>query len=104
MFFALFAEAKTAFEQAKAIKDSDVEKNNLGAVALMNGDLATAEQLFTSSMGAGDVVNYNLGIIKIKQGDYTAAVNYFGNKPSFNAGLAQLLNKETDKPLQHLVH
>jgi len=96
------AEAKTAFEQAKAIKDSDVEKNNLGAVALMNGDLATAEQLFTSSMGAGDVVNYNLGIIKIKQGDYTAAVNYFGNKPSFNAGLAQLLNKETDKAITTL--
>ena len=96
------ADAKTAFEQAKAIKDSDVEKNNLGAVALMDGDLATAEQLFTSAMGAGDVVNYNMGIIKIKQGDYTAAVNYFGNKPSFNAALAQLLNKDADKAIATL--
>ncbi|HBH50191.1 MAG TPA: hypothetical protein DDX98_16215 [Bacteroidales bacterium] len=93
------AEAKAAFEEAKAIKEIDIVKNNLGAVALIEGDLATAEQLFTSSMGAGDVVNYNLGIIKIKQGDYAAAVNYFGNKPSFNAGLAQVLNDETEKAL-----
>jgi Flp pilus assembly protein TadD len=96
------AEAKAAFEAAKAIKDIDVIKNNLGVVALTEGDLATAEQLFTSAMGAGDVVNYNLGIIKIKQGDYAAAVNYFGNKPSFNAALAQLLNGNVDKALSTL--
>jgi tetratricopeptide (TPR) repeat protein len=96
------ADAKASFEQAKAIQDGDVSKNNLGAVALIDGDLATAEQLFTSAMGAGEVVNYNLGIIKIKQGDYTAAVNYFGNKPSYNAALAQLLNKETDKAIATL--
>ena len=95
-------EAKAAFEQAQAIKDIDVVKNNLGAVALAQGDLDTAEKLFTSAMGAGDVVNYNLGIIKIKQGDYAAAVNYFGNKPSFNAALAQLLNGDVDKCLSTL--
>ena len=95
-------EAKASFEKAKAIDDNDVVKNNLGAVALMQGDLTTAEQLFTSAMGAGDVVNYNLGIIKIKQGDYAAAVNYFGNKPSFNAGLANLLNGDTDKAIATL--
>ncbi len=96
------AEAKAAFQQAQAIKDIDIVKNNLGAVALAEGDMATAEKLFTSAMGAGDVVNYNLGIIKIKQGDYTAAVNYFGNKPSFNAALAQLLNGNVDKCLTTL--
>jgi len=96
------AEAKTAFEAAKALTDNDIVKNNLGAVALAEGDLASAEQLLTSAMGAGDNVNYNLGIIKIKQGDYPAAVNYFGNKPSFNAGLAQLLNGDVDKSLTTL--
>ncbi|MBN1949854.1 MAG: tetratricopeptide repeat protein [Bacteroidales bacterium] len=96
------AGAKAAFEKAKAIKDTDIVKNNLGAVALADGDLATAEQLFTSAMSAGDAVSYNLGIIKIKQGDYTAAVNYFGNKPSFNAGLAQLLNGDANKCLSTL--
>jgi tetratricopeptide (TPR) repeat protein len=96
------AAAKTAFESAAAIKDLDVVKNNLGAIAIIEGDLAKAEELLTSAMSAGDAVNYNLGIIKIKQGDYTAAVNYFGNKPSYNAGLAQLLNGETDKALTTL--
>ncbi|MGD2034519.1 MAG: tetratricopeptide repeat protein [Bacteroidales bacterium] len=96
------AEAKAAFEEAQAIEDNDVVKNNLGAVALAEGDMTKAEELFTSAMGAGDAVNYNLGIIKIKQGDYTAAVNYFGNKPSFNAGLAQLLNGDVSKALTTL--
>jgi Flp pilus assembly protein TadD len=96
------AEAKAAFEQAQALKDNEVVKNNLGAVALAEGDLITAEQLLTSAMGAGDAVNYNLGIIKIKQADYPAAVNYFGNAPSFNAALAQLLNSNVDKSLTTL--
>ncbi len=95
-------EAKTAFEEAKAIKENDIVKNNLGVIAMVKGDLASAEELLTSSMGAGDAVNYNLGIIKIKQGDYSAAVNYFGNKPSFNAALAQLCNGENEKAMSTL--
>jgi tetratricopeptide (TPR) repeat protein len=95
-------EAKEAFMAAKALKENDAIKNNLGAVALLEGDLEKAEQLFTSATGAGDVVNYNLGIIKIKQGDYKAAVNYFGNEPSYNAALAQLLNGDTEKSLNTL--
>lgn len=94
--------AKAAFESAKAIKEIDIVKNNLGAIALIEGDLAAAEELFTAAMSAGDAVNYNLGIIKIKQGDYTAAVNYFGNTPSYNAALAQLLNGDTEKALTTL--
>lgn len=94
--------AKSAFEEAKAIKEDDIIKNNLACIALVEGDLTTAEELLTSAMGAGDAVNYNLGIIKIKQGDYSAASNYFGNKPSFNAALAQLCNKETEKAMTTL--
>jgi len=96
------AEAKAAFEKAKALKDDEISKNNLGAIALAEGDLATAENLLAAGMGAGDASSYNLGIIKIKQGDYAAAVNYFGNKPSFNAALAQLLNGNIDKCLATL--
>jgi tetratricopeptide (TPR) repeat protein len=96
------AEAKEAFLAAKELKENDVIKNNLGAIALLEGDIAKAEELFTSAMSAGDVVNYNLGIIKIKQGDYDAAVSYFGNEPSFNAALAQLLDGDTEKSLNTL--
>ncbi len=94
--------AKEAFEKAKAIKDDEVVKANLGAVALAEGDLATAENLLSAGMSAGDAASYNLGIIKVKQGDYAAAVNYFGNKPSFNAALAQLLNGNNDKAISML--
>lgn len=96
------AEAKNAFEKAKSIKESDIIKNNLGCIALVEGDMAKAEELFTSAMGAGDAVNYNLGIIKIKEGDYTAAVNYLGNKPSYNTALAQICNNEVDKAIATL--
>ncbi|MDX2415677.1 MAG: hypothetical protein QNK33_10850, partial [Bacteroidales bacterium] len=42
------AEAKAAFEKAKAIANNDVVKNNLGFVALLEGDFDQAEELFTS--------------------------------------------------------
>ncbi|MFO7659230.1 MAG: hypothetical protein R6W78_19395 [Bacteroidales bacterium] len=94
--------AKAAFEEAAALKDENAIKNNLGAIALVQGDVAKAEELLTAAMGAGDQVSYNLGIIKVKQGDYKAAVNYFGNKPSFNAALAQLISGDNDKALSTL--
>jgi hypothetical protein len=53
-------------------------------------------------MSAGDAPSYNLGIIKVKQGDYAAAVNYFGNKPSFNAALAQMLNGNNEKEINRI--
>jgi tetratricopeptide (TPR) repeat protein len=96
------ADAKTSLEAAKAIDNNAVVKANLGAVALAQGDLKTAEELLTSAMSAGDAPSYNLGIIKVKQGDYAAAVNYFGNKPSFNAALAQMLNGSNDKAIATL--
>jgi|WetSurSiteA1Bulk_404760.scaffolds.fasta_scaffold01481_5 tetratricopeptide (TPR) repeat protein len=96
------AEAKASLQKAKALNDNAVVKANLGAVALAEGDLKTAEDLLTSAMSAGDAPSYNLGIIKIKQGDYAAAVNYFGNKPSFNAALAQLLNGNNEKAIATL--
>ncbi len=96
------ADAKASFDAAKALQDNATVKANQGAVALAQGDLKTAEELLTSAMSAGDAPSYNLGIIKIKQGDYAAAVNYFGNKPSFNAALAQLLNGGNDKAIATL--
>ena len=67
--------------------------NNLGVVALMQGDNEKAESLFTSSMGAGKDVNYNLGIIKMIQGDYEDASDYLGNE-EYNAALVKLLKDD----------
>jgi tetratricopeptide (TPR) repeat protein len=96
------ADAKAEFEAAKAISETDVVKNNLGAVALAENDNAKAEELFTSAMGAGEVVNYNLGIIKIIDGDYDKAVNYYGNACEFNAALAQLLSGKPEVAVKTL--
>ncbi len=85
-------EAQESFEAAREMKDHDIVKNNLGVIALKKGNVGEAEDLFTSAMGAGDAVNYNLGIIKIMQGDYESAQNYLGNTTTFNTALAQLLN------------
>lgn len=96
------SEAKAAFEAAKAIEDNEVVKNNLGVVALAEGDVKTAEELFTASLGAGETANYNLGIIKIMQGNYADAMKYFGNTCEINAALAKILAKEHDSALTTL--
>ncbi len=96
------SEAKTAFEAAKAIENNSIIKNNLGAIALIEGDVDKAQELFTSALGAGDVVNYNLGIINIIKGKYTEAINYFGNTFEINTALAKLLNKANDQALSTL--
>jgi len=89
-------EAAASFKAAKAIKDHDIINNNLGVLALKNGDVAAAKEAFTASMGAGSDVNYNLGIVSIKEGEYETALNYFGNDPSYNAALATYLKGDSE--------
>lgn len=90
------AEAKKAFETAQKICDNDVVKNNLGAVALLEGNIVKAEELFTSVSKASDETNFNLGIINLMKGDYVKASNFFGNACHVNSGLARLLNNKVD--------
>ena len=84
-------QAEASFQAAKNIRDHDIVNNNLGAIALKKGEVASAKEAFTASLGAGEKVSYNLGIINIIEGNYDAAVNYFGSIPSFNAALAMYL-------------
>lgn len=89
------ADAKVALEKASGIKaDNPTVLNNLGVIALMEGDAEKAEQLFISATDAGNAVQYNLGIINIMKGKYEAAVQYLGGTDSFNQALALAL---TDK-------
>ena len=89
-------EAAASFKAAKAIKDHDIINNNIGAIALKNGDVTAAKEAFTASLGAGAKVNYNLGIISIKEGEYETALNYFGSDPSHNAALAMYLKGDSE--------
>lgn len=95
-------EAKASLEAAKAIENNDAVKTNLGAVALLKGDLVGAEELSTSALGAGEAPNYNLGVISIIKGKYDVALSYFGNACDYNAALAKLLNKNYDAAISTL--
>jgi len=91
------AEAKAAFEKAKALKNIDVVKNNLGFIALLEGNAEEAEEYFNSMTTATDESKYGLGTIAIMNGEYDRAVNYFNNNPSFNNALAHLLKGDMSK-------
>ena len=85
------AEAKAQFEKANGIEDNVISKNNLAAIAGLEGDRTKAMDLLNQASGAGDEVNYNKGILNIQDGDYASAVSNLGDA-SYNKALAQLLN------------
>lgn len=86
------AEAKAQFEKANGIQDNPISKNNLGAVAGVEGDRKKSWELLNQASGAGDEVSYNKGILNIQDGDYSEAVSNLGSDASFNKALAELLN------------
>ena len=87
-----YDESKPLFEKAEKLNNSDpVIKNNLGAVALKEGDVKKAETLFGAAAGAGNEVNYNLGIVSMKNGEYDKAVKYFVKDEDINSALALMM-------------
>lgn len=97
------ADAKSNFEKAdKLSANNPVVKNNLGAVELVNGNVAKAEVLFGAATGAGKEVNYNQGIVAIMKADYDTAVKHFGDCSSVNAALANILAGKNNVALEKL--
>ena len=91
------AEAKTALEAASALDaNNPVVKNNLGCVAMHEGNIEEAQNLFLGATNAGPDVKYNLGIVAIINNKYPAAVEYLAGTDSFNQGLAMLLTNKND--------
>jgi hypothetical protein len=89
--------AKSALQKASSIDANNaVVKNNLGCVAMLEGNISEAENLFIGATNAGPDVKYNLGIIAIINNKYPAAVEYLGGTDSFNQGLAMLLTNKND--------
>jgi tetratricopeptide (TPR) repeat protein len=86
-------DAKSAFERAdKNAAGNTTVANNLGACYSKMGDRTKAMEMYKKAAGAGTEVNYNTGILNIREGKYADAVNNFGGYKSFNLALAQLLN------------
>jgi Tfp pilus assembly protein PilF len=98
-----YAEAKPMFVKAETLKnDEPVVKNNLCAIALFEGDVKKAETLFGGASGAGNEVNYNLGIVSVKQADYDKAVRYFSKDADVNTALAKILAGDNNGALKDL--
>lgn len=98
-----YADAKSLFEKAEKLKNNEpIIKNNLGVVALFEGDIAKAETYFGAASGAGEEVNYNLGIVAMKKGEYEKAVKLFGASDSPNVGLAKILAGDNNGALKSL--
>jgi Flp pilus assembly protein TadD len=87
-------EAKTHFNKANGIQENTVSKNNLAAIAGVNGERQNAKDLLAEAEGAGDEVSYNKGILNIQDGMYDDAISNFGGEATYNKALALLLNKD----------
>lgn len=94
------AEAKAQFEKSNSLKDNQIAKNNLGAVAGVNGDRVKAAQLLGQAAMAGPEVKYNRGILMIQNGKYDEAIAAFGSENCFNKALAQLLAGKADEAVK----
>jgi tetratricopeptide (TPR) repeat protein len=86
-------DAKAAFDRAsKNANNNPIVMNNTGIIYAKQGDRKTAMDYYNKASGAGAEVNYNKGIMNIRDGKYSDAVSNFGTYQGFNLALAQLLN------------
>ena len=98
-----YADAKPMFVKAEKLKTNEpIVKNNVGTVTLTEGDVANAETLFGAAAGAGEEVNYNMGIVSIKKAEYAKAVKYFSKYKDVNSGLAKLLAGDNNGAVKDL--
>ena len=89
--------AMTEFNKADQLSSGNaIVKNNKGAVYSRQGDRKNAAMNYASASNAGPEVNENMGIIDIRNGNYSTAVGHYGNTNSFNASLAKLLAGDKD--------
>ena len=97
-----YTEAKQMAEKALSVNKNLPEANaNLGMLALLNGDLSTAETLIAKASGANGL-GEALGNLHLAQGKYAQAVQDFGGVASNSAALAQILNKNYQDALNTL--
>jgi Flp pilus assembly protein TadD len=89
-------EAGEAFKRAEATANGNpILMNNMGIIAAKSGDRRKAMEYYDKASGAGKEVNYNKGIVNVRDGKYADAVSNFGDYKGFNKALAELLNGNT---------
>ena len=87
------AEATEAFKRAEVNANGNpIVMNHLGIIASKAGDRTKAMEYYNKANGAGSEVNYNKGILNVRDGKYSDAISNFGDNKGFNKALAELLN------------
>ncbi len=85
-------EASEAFLMADKIQKNQLSVlNNLGVIASKMSNRKQAVEYYNKAKSAGNEVNYNLGIIKLQEGNYDAASAAFASYTKFNKALVELL-------------
>ncbi|MES2131454.1 MAG: hypothetical protein V4506_03835 [Bacteroidota bacterium] len=89
-------EAGEAFKRAEGTANGNaIVMNQMGIVAAKAGDRKKAMEYYDKAASAGKEVNYNKGILNVRDGKYSDAVSNFGEYKGFNKALAELLNGNT---------
>lgn len=96
-------DAEMSFSKANSLKNDQPQViNNMGVMALVSDNFQVAEQYFGRAAGAGDVLDYNLGIINLKKCDYKVADKKLEVKNTNNAALSKIMLKDYTSALQML--
>ena len=89
------AEARRCFAKALEIEPNNPDVNyNAGLAAMADGDLAKAEEYFGKAAGTEGNLDAAMGTLYTQKGDYAAAKKAYGDKPSNNAAVQQILNED----------
>lgn len=91
------SEAKAAFDKASTLSKDAAISNNLGALALMNGDVAAAKS-YLSALNTADAKS-NMGLVALAEGNYAQAARSLSG---YNAAVAEVLNGNLSKAKQIL--
>ena len=94
--------AESMFMTADQKESNPISKNNMGIIKRLNGDRMAAMKMYEEAAGAGNEVNYNMGIVDIQNGDYNSAIQNMQGYNTFNKALAQLLNGNNEGALSTL--
>ena len=89
------AEARRSFAKALQLEPTNADVNyNAGIAAMAENDLAQAEQHLGKAAGTEGNLNAAMGTLYTMKGDYAAAKNAYGDVPSNNAAVQQILNED----------
>jgi len=91
--------AGAQFEKANGIESNSISTNNIGAVTHVKGDREKALELFTEA-GSANETKYNLGLIKIQQGEYADALANMDGYQTLNVAIAKIVSGDAAGALE----